>query len=216
MLITLSSSNPPISPSLSMALLNVAPAGWTAAAREATILGLKKSKAGRAAAARFHLTDHPGGVSVAVRPEGWHIQRGPMREGLSQGRGPYSTLIQLQSTRSSHHTRGILGESQVSKGSKQPQASQLSSAHLPQEAVFISIVLCQAAFRCTGLGRAGRHTLSASLHQHPVRESCLLLLTSWLSPSARGGVGLPATLWGTGAAGTSLAAEDTRLGPVLA
>ena len=73
-----SSSNPLISPSLSMAPLNVAPAGWTPAAREATILGLKKNKAGRAAAAHFHLVDHPGGVSVAVRPEGWHVQRGPM------------------------------------------------------------------------------------------------------------------------------------------
>lgn len=56
-------SNPLISPSLSMVLLNVAPAGWTPAACEATILGLKKNKAGRAVAARFHLADHPGLLS---------------------------------------------------------------------------------------------------------------------------------------------------------
>ena len=45
-----------------MAPLNVAPAGWTPAAREATILGLKKNKAGRAAAAHFHL-QQPCGVA---------------------------------------------------------------------------------------------------------------------------------------------------------
>lgn len=139
-----------------------------------------------------------------------------MREGLSQGEAHTPRSSNSRATRSSHHTRGVLGESQKDFSSKQPQASQLLSAHLPQEAVFMAFVLCQALSAVRVLGK-----LVAIRYQRPFTSiqsasPAFSLLTSWLSPSARGWCWAAPPHYGVRGCRDNLAAEDTRLGPVLA